>query len=572
MKKYLSLFLCLSAIGYAIVNKDLTRIQFAIPNDKDNRTQTINHPAATLTIPTSNEDLRVPGRQGVIGYTTYDWQYNGPVYSHCRVDPINGIHCYWMYSNFNPATDRNQRYNFYDFSTRTWNWTEGVQSFPIRSGFGGMDIDPLTGCYVASTHQTIGGVLTPVVARDQAPGAGLEEYCQGPSGYQGPAIAVSNNQAIHIAMTGDSLLYSRIQPWCNWTPPVGIAAPGFSSYNIAASKTTNKVIIVWQASNDIGQKRAFYRLSTDGGVTWGPQVQIPFPPSQGLVPSFHTSSLFAMFDNQDNFHIVTSVSDTGHTIPAEIWHWCPINPQPWTLIHHYDAETLNAGVGYNAIFATRPSIIQDPTTLYFYVTWEVFDSLNYEPTTFLARADIWVAELRNNGQFVSFRARLTSPNTTSKRFPCIGGIINTPSAVDYDTLVIMYLIDSIAGFENYSQGRATRNPVVVHFAPQRWMSIEEESKISKFYDLVLFAPSPNPFSSHTAIRYSLPTQSSVSLSIYDVTGRLIKVLVSDTKPIGEHSVTWNGQDNQGNRVKNGIYFCSLKTNGKTVTRKIILSR
>jgi hypothetical protein len=557
MRKYLLLLLCLSAISFAIVNQDFTRIQFAVPDDKDNHTQTLHQLTATPTTLPTNDDSFVPLRQQVIGYTTYDWQYSGPVYSHCRVDPVgNGVHCYWMYSNFNPATDRNQRYNFYDFSTRTWNWTEGVQSFAIRSGFGGMDIDPLTGCYVASTHQTIGGVLTPVVARDQAPGAGIEEYCQGPYGYQSPAIAVTNNEAIHIAMTGDSLLYSRIQPWGNWTPPVAIAGPGSSGYNIAASKTSNKVIIVWQSSGDPYPERAFYRLSADGGLTWGPQTQIPFPPSQGFIPSYHPSSLFAMFDNQDNFHIVASVSDTGYTIPAEIWHWCPINPQPWKLIYHYDAETLNAGVGYNAIFATRPSIIQNPNNLNFYVTWEMFDSLNYEPMTNLARADIYLAELSNNGQILNRRGKITSPNTTSKRFPCIGGIKN-------DTIFIQYMIDSIAGFENTEQGRATRNPIICTFYP-RYGGIEENEIASPSVrnDFIVY---PNPARLLTTIRYSLPAESKVSLQLYDISGRLIKTLVDEQKKAGNYSLTFNSHT-----LPAGVYFLSLQSKSNRIIQRLVV--
>jgi hypothetical protein len=580
MRKYLLLLLCLSAISYAIVNKDLTRIQFAIPNDKDNRTQTINRSATTPTTPTSNEDSRMPWREEVIGYTTYDWQYSGPVYSHCRVDPANGVHCYWMYSNFNPATDRNQRYNFYDFSTRTWNWTEGEQSFAIRSGFGGMDIDPLTGCYVASTHQTIGGVLTPVVAQDIAPGAGIEAYCQGPSGYRWPAVAVTQNQAIHIAMIDTtsqySLWYSRIQPWGTWSTPISILpSPMYPSHNIAASKISNKVIILWvEMLPDSAYHNAYYKLSNDGGITWEPTVQLTFPPAfsgiVGAAPSFNLASLFACFDNNDIFHIVASVNAVfydsfAEITPAEIWHYCPVNNPAWSFIFRYNPFGLPQYVGYNAIIADRPSIIQDPTTSYFYVTWEVFDSLNYEPLTTLARADIWVAELRNNGQFESFRDRLTSPNTTSKRFPCIGGIKD-------DTIFIQYMIDSIAGFENMTQGRATRNPVVVLRRYRNEYSIEEEFAKEKYYNFALLTATPNPFTSHTTIRYSLPAKSRVSLSIFDASGRLVKTLVDELKTSGVYTATWNGKYNNGIEVKSSIYFYSLKTAAKLISGKIIKTK
>jgi hypothetical protein len=560
--KCLMLFLCFSAIVYAKVDNDLTRIHLAIPND--NADKIPNARLNDVKVVLDSEFTDRPPHQDLIGFTTYDWQYNGPIYSHCRYDPAaNGIHCYWMYSNFNSATDRNQQYNFYDFGTDAWNWSDGIHVYTARSGFGGMDYDPISGCAVTSTQQTISDLLHPVIARDQAPGAGLFEYTQGPAGYQWPAIAVTHNEVIHVIAMSDSLCYLRIGPWGTWSSSFKIYAP-YPSYNIAASKTSNKVIILWVSTEDSIRQSAYYKLSVDGGITWDPSTQIPYPPSVGFVPSYSVGSLFATFDNQDNFHIVASVSDTGHTIPAEIWHWCPTNSQPWTLVCHYEAETLNASVGYNAIFADRPSIIQDPTDLSFYVVWERFDTLNYEPQTYLARADIWYARLTNNGQTCNWRQPITMPNTTSKRFPCIGGIKN-------DTMFIQYLIDSIAGFENMGQGRATKNPVVCHF--YRYIpSIEEDISTEKVYNFELSLAIPNPFTSHTVFRYSLPAKSNVSLAIYDATGRLVKNVIIELKDLGVYSVSWNGKDNNGINVKPGIYFAQLKTAQKTITQKIVKTK
>jgi hypothetical protein len=489
------------------------------------------------------------GRVTTAGWTTQDRQFNGPVYTRCRVVPTEGIHICWVAEN-------GARYNFYDLMTHTLNWQQnGINPATSITGLGGMDYDPITRnaalCLIAFS-----GNFTPFIARDQSPGAGLFEYCYGPSGYTGGPIGVTNNEAIHIIMDG---YYARIQPWGTWTTPITIAISGYG-HNIAASKISNKVAILWLASVISGRDSAYYRLSNDGGLSWQPPVQIPFPPSSGLVPSFHSSSLFATFDNQDNLHIVASVAETSRTIPAEIWHYCPTNPQPWNLIHHYDAETLNAPVGYNALFATRPSIVQDPTTGYFFVTWEQFDSLNYEPLTFLSRADIWFAALNSTNQSVARKWKITSPNTTSKRFPIVGGMFG-------DTLVVSYLIDSIAGFANYGQGPTTNNPVVCQLFEPLIIGLEENSTpLNTNFSL---DASPNPFFSHTTIRYALPAQSNVSLEIFDVTGRLIKNLVNEFKSPGVYTATWNGKNNNGIEVKSGVYFYALKAADKTITNKII---
>jgi len=514
-------------------------------------------------------------RQEIIGYTTYDWQYSGPVYTHCRVDPVaNGIHCCWMYSNFVPAADRNQRYNFYDLSTRTWNWLDGVNVFSERSGFGGMDYNPITGCVVISTNQGSGTTIRPVVVQDEAPGAGLPENCPGPIGYKWPSIAVTNNQAIHIAMIDTtseySLWYSRIQPWCTWSTPIPILpSPRFPSHNIAASKVSNKVIVLWvEMKPDTPYHNAYYKISNDNGINWQPTVQLPFPPAfsgiTSAAPSFNLASLFACFDNNDNFHIVASVNavfyDTlAQTTPAEIWHYCPVNNPAWSFIFRYNPYLLSPPyIGYNAIIADRPSIVQDPVTSYFYVTWEVFDSLNIEPLTTLSRADIYLAELRNNGQTLSRIGRITTPNTTSKRFPCIGGVIN-------DTIFIQYLLDSIAGFENMGQGRATRNPIILHRRHIYDYSIEEVSNQEKDYNFTDLSAAPNPFSSQTTIYYSLTANTNATLEINDVTGRLIKSFSNNQQLKTKNPVIWNGKDNNRNQVKPGIYFCMLKTDDRTIT-------
>jgi PKD repeat protein len=69
---------------------------------------------------------------------------------------------------------------------------------------------------------------------------------------------------------------------------------------------------------------------------------------------------------------------------------------------------------------------------------------------------------------------------------------------------------------------------------------------------------PNPFNPETMIRYSLPFAGKISLMIYDVRGRLIKMLAAGGKAAGEHFVQWNGRDNNGQPVASGVYFYRLE--------------
>jgi hypothetical protein len=83
---------------------------------------------------------------------------------------------------------------------------------------------------------------------------------------------------------------------------------------------------------------------------------------------------------------------------------------------------------------------------------------------------------------------------------------------------------------------------------------------------------PNPFKSQTIIRYVLPTNSNVSLAIYDISGRLVKSLINQPQESGIYSVNWNGKDGSGKNLAQGIYIYRLKTNNYADTKRMILIR
>ncbi|MCK9426641.1 MAG: T9SS type A sorting domain-containing protein [Ignavibacteriaceae bacterium] len=70
---------------------------------------------------------------------------------------------------------------------------------------------------------------------------------------------------------------------------------------------------------------------------------------------------------------------------------------------------------------------------------------------------------------------------------------------------------------------------------------------------------PNPFNPSTTIRYALPFDSNVKISIYKVTGELVKVLVSGTKTAGNYEVTMNTA-HENVEFSSGIYFYSIEAN------------
>jgi len=89
---------------------------------------------------------------------------------------------------------------------------------------------------------------------------------------------------------------------------------------------------------------------------------------------------------------------------------------------------------------------------------------------------------------------------------------------------------------------------------------------------------PNPFAHTTTIRYQLPLQSEVSLIVYNVTGQLVRILVQGKQEAGYYNVKWDGWDELGRAMKNGIYFYKMQintdsgTNSHTYVNKMVLLR
>ena len=81
---------------------------------------------------------------------------------------------------------------------------------------------------------------------------------------------------------------------------------------------------------------------------------------------------------------------------------------------------------------------------------------------------------------------------------------------------------------------------------------------------------PNPFNPETTIKIQLPKNSYVTLKIYNMLGQLVRTLVAEDKKAGYYQVVWDGRDNHGVLVANGIYLYRLKAGDYEKTRKMIL--
>ena len=97
---------------------------------------------------------------------------------------------------------------------------------------------------------------------------------------------------------------------------------------------------------------------------------------------------------------------------------------------------------------------------------------------------------------------------------------------------------------------------------------EEGSNLSKDYKL--YQNYPNPFNPESIFEYAVPIDCYVKLSIYNILGQRVRVLVDEYQNSGLKSVNWDGKDNQGREVAGGVYFYSIKAGDFEQTKKMIL--
>jgi len=91
--------------------------------------------------------------------------------------------------------------------------------------------------------------------------------------------------------------------------------------------------------------------------------------------------------------------------------------------------------------------------------------------------------------------------------------------------------------------------------------------------IALSAPTPNPFLGSATLALSLGEPGRVEVAVYDVTGRVVRVLSSSVLDAGDHSITWDGRDARGAECAAGVYFArATRGDGESAAAKLVRLR
>ncbi len=136
---------------------------------------------------------------------------------------------------------------------------------------------------------------------------------------------------------------------------------------------------------------------------------------------------------------------------------------------------------------------------------------------------------------------------------------------DYQIIDTDYLFE-IQFFENIGYIFGSDNTLLKYTENNEIFddNILDEMKLSAY---------PNPLSSNTTFSFSIPADSKVDLSIYNIKGQKVKQIVNDLHSAGRHSVIWDGKNNFGKEAGSGVYLYKLNVNGQTkAVKKCLLLR
>jgi hypothetical protein len=172
------------------------------------------------------------------------------------------------------------------------------------------------------------------------------------------------------------------------------------------------------------------------------------------------------------------------------------------------------------------------------------------------------------GERITLRVDQVQENTGLFEMPLRVQVLGFATQTDF-------VVENAAATEFYTLDVA--GPVAaVELDPDRWIlrGVEYAGSVdvppAAPTALQLHPARPNPFNPATNLSFALPRPGAVRLEIFDVQGRLVRTLLAEDRPAGEHTVPWDGRDAGGRFLASGTYFARLSAAGSVQTGKLTL--
>jgi len=128
----------------------------------------------------------------------------------------------------------------------------------------------------------------------------------------------------------------------------------------------------------------------------------------------------------------------------------------------------------------------------------------------------------------------------------------------------------VASIENWYRLQAVDVQGTISSFPA--VKLTQNSDETTLDGFVLFPAYPNPFNGQNTLRFAMSNDAEVAVVLFNALGQRVRTLFDGRLSSGEHSLQWNGLDDQGSLVGSGHYFYRVVTETNTVVQSIVLQR
>jgi hypothetical protein len=319
----------------------------------------------------------------------------------------------------------------------------------------------------------------------------------------------------------------------------------------------------------------YYILSNDGLIwDWRNGKTNVTEYGQGGDTLFAYTDVDAMFDYNDNLHIVWNAQYTPSAVPhvnslyyldSRLLHY-DLTSGMISQIHLWQ-DTLfpdNCDMGGWNFTHAKMSIASDIFSNLF-VTYTSWDSTDCSVGGF-ANGDIYIHYSTNGGSSWSTRVNLTNSQTPlCEPGECESDHWSSMAELADTAIHLFYVNDKDAGGYPQTEGSITNNPMLYLAYSQLppLLGVDDGDNVPRTFSLA--QNYPNPFNAATNIEFELSRASRVDLSVYDITGSKVATLVKGDRPAGKHQVNWDAS-----AISSGVYYYTLRADGAEVSKKMTL--
>jgi hypothetical protein len=103
-------------------------------------------------------------------------------------------------------------------------------------------------------------------------------------------------------------------------------------------------------------------------------------------------------------------------------------------------------------------------------------------------------------------------------------------------------------------------------------SVEQDDPANMPSDFTLYQNYPNPFNATTLIQYRVHNSAPIELAIFDIQGRMIRMLEQGSMESGLNKINWDGRNDSGFESPSGIYILRLRSGSRFINRKMIYQK